>query len=352
MPVFTTVAWGHLFWPEGLFAMSQNKTVLPIGVDYYLGCDVSKVKLDVSLVNANGQELWSDKVSNEPVALAEFLLTVAGAYPGATVRCVVEATGTYHLALAETSHTLDMGCIVYNPLLTKQGIKASVRGKKTDRTDALLIARMGLRGEGRLYTPELYLATKHYARNCQKLSILSSSFRQYKDHFSELLGNDVSAEATELLQGIQTAITDARTQIYRDLAASAKGEVLTRLQTIPGVGSYIAASIIGEVQDMHRFRTSKELIAYAGLDPKIRQSGHSLNSTGTLTKRGSGYLRRSIFIAANVARQHDAQFRLLYDKKRAEGKTYKEAICVVARKLLRVVHAVWLSEVCYTIPEV
>ena len=98
---------------------------------------------------------------------------------------------------------------------------------------------------------------------------------------------------------------------------------------------------------MRRFTTTKSIIAYAGLDPRIKQSGKSLNSTGRLTKRGSSYLRRSIFIAANIARQHDPYFRALYDKKRAEGKRYTVANCVVARKLLTIARAVWITEKNY-----
>jgi transposase len=102
---------------------------------------------------------------------------------------------------------------------------------------------------------------------------------------------------------------------------------------------------------MERFKTSKALIAFAGLDPKVRQSGKSINSTGRLTKRGSTYLRRSIFIAASVARQHDPQFRALYEKKRSEGKSYTVATIVVARKMLKVVRSVWLSGEPYAVPE-
>lgn len=123
------------------------------------------------------------------------------------------------------------------------------------------------------------------------------------------------------------------------------------LQTIPGVGPYIAASLIGEVQDIRRFPKAKQLIAHAGLDTKIRQSGKTLNSTGRLTKRGSSYLRRSLFIGASIARQHDPQFRALYDKKRLEGRTYKEAIVVVARKLLQVIRSVWLNGKPYVVAE-
>jgi transposase len=156
------------------------------------------------------------------------------------------------------------------------------------------------------------------------------------------LDGEITEDAKAVLQDIQAAIKDARKQLYKDLAASAKGEVFTRLQTIPGIGPYIASSLIGEIQTIERFTNAHALIAYAGLDPRIKQSGHTLNTTGRLTKRGSSYLRRSLFIGANIARQCDPQFRTLYDKKRAEGKPYTVANCVVARKLLTVVRSVWL----------
>jgi len=176
-----------------------------------------------------------------------------------------------------------------------------------------VIARMGLRGEGRLYTPEPYLATKHYARSCQKLSILSSSFIQYKSHITELLDGELTTDTIELLVGIRQAIQEARAQPYKDLAASANGEVFRLLQTIRGLVRMSRVASLGDPRYVS-LHSTKALIAFAGLDPKARQSGKSLNSTGRLTKRGSSYSRRSIFIAANVARRYDSQFQALYDK--------------------------------------
>jgi transposase len=314
---------------------------------FFLGCDVAKTKIDVSLIDDNGQELWADKVPNKDMAIAMLLLTIVGNYPGDELVCVAESTGTYHLTLAETAHAVGIGCRVYNPILTKQGIKGTVRGKKTDRADATIIARLGLRGEGRLYTPEPYMSTKYHARSCQKLSVLNTSFKHHSDHMAHMLEEDLSLAAKEMMQGIQTAITAARKQLYKDLAASANGESFRLLQTIPGIGPYIAASIIGEVQDIRRFKTAHALTAYAGLDPKIKQSGKVLNSTGRLTKRGSSYLRRNIFIAAGAARRYDPNMKALYNKKRGEGKGYTVATVVVARKLLTIVRAVWLSEQNY-----
>ena len=329
--------------------MSLIQNIVPTNIDYFLGCDVGKQKLNVSLIDSRGIEFIQEAIKNEPTAIATLLLTLSGNYPDKVLCCVVEATGVYHMSFAETCYALGVSCLVYNPIMTKGAIKGTIRGKKTDKNDALLIARIGLRGEGRLYTPEPYLATKHYARSCQKLSVLNSSFSLYKSHITEILDDKLTNEATYLLDNIQLAINEAKKQLYSDLAESAKGKLFKRLLTIPGIGPYTASSVIGEIQTMERFKTAHSLTAYAGLDPRIRQSGHTLNSTGKLTKRGSSYLRRSLFIAANVARRYDPQFEALYNKKRAEGKPYTVANCVVARKLLSIVRAVWLSGEDYNV---
>jgi transposase len=312
---------------------------------YFLGFDAAKLKLDLSLVDESGVELWHDKVANDEVILTELLLTLAGEYDGVgnILTAVVEATGRYHYPLLDASLTTQVPCLVYNPLLTKQGIKASVRSKKTDRTDALLIARLGLRGEGRVYTRELYPVTKLHARSYQKLGMVDGVVSRHVTHLTAMSGDNLSETVQAVFAAVRDSITTARKALYKELAKSADGPAFTRLQTIPGIGPYIAASLIGEIQAMERFSSGHALVAYAGLDPKIRQSGKSLNSTGRLSKRGSSYLRRSVFIAANVARQHDPVLKALYDKKRDEGKGYKVATVVVARKLLTIVRAVWLS---------
>lgn len=316
---------------------------------YVLGCDVSKAKIDVSLVNEQGIEQWADKVPNTVSDLAMYFLTLVGDYPGDGLQCAVESTGCYHHPVLEACQIAGLPCRVYNPLLTKQQIRASVRGKKTDRTDALMIARLGLRGEGRIHIPEPYLATKYYARGQQRLTEFSTSLKRYKMHLNGVLEDELTQVGKDMLVSIQAQLKTARQQFVDDAAATAPEGLMRRLQTVPGIGPYIAASLIGEVQDMGRFGSAKAFVAYAGLDPKIRQSGHTLNSTGRLTKRGSSYLRRSLFIAASVARQCDPCFKALYDKKRAEGKCYKVAVCVVARKLAAVVRAVWLSDLPYDV---
>lgn len=316
---------------------------------YFLGFDTAKAKYDVSLIDEHGIEQWRDVVSNTEEAVAALLLTVTGHYGQGSLTCVVEATGCYHFPLLTAAEAVAVPCRVYNPILTRQQIKSSVRGKKTDRTDALAIARLGLRGEGRLHSPEPYRTLKYYLRCYQKLGAMELALRLHRAHLESVLDDDMSPVMRVTLESIQQSLTQSKKTLCADMQVAAAGDLYTLLQTIPGVGPYVAASLMGEIQDMRRFPTARAVVAYAGLDPKIRQSGQNQGGKGRLTKRGSSYLRRSIFIAANVSRQFDPQFKALYDKKRAEGKSHTVATCVVARKLLTVVRSVWLSGEKYTV---
>lgn len=111
--------------------------------------------------------------------------------------------------------------------------------------------------------------------------------------------------------------------------------------SIPGIGKIIAATFIAEIENIQRFDNQKALVAYAGLDPKVRQSGYTLKRNTRLTKRGSPYLRRTAYLAASVAQRYDVELKEYYEKKRGEGKRYKEATVANARHILNRVYAVW-----------
>jgi transposase len=112
------------------------------------------------------------------------------------------------------------------------------------------------------------------------------------------------------------------------------------LTTIPGVGAVVAATILGEVGDIHRFPSMEKLVAYAGIDPTLYQSGQFQATEAHMSKRGSPHLRRALWLAAGQARQRDPQLKAFYDKKRAEGKSYGTAMGAVCRKLLQRIYVV------------
>src|SRR5260370_41981626 len=96
---------------SGLFGLPRFLSLQGVfTMTFFLGCDVSKAKLDMSLVDKRGVERWYDQVPNEPIAIAAFLLTVTGAYPDDKVVGVVEATGILHLPFADTCYDLGITC--------------------------------------------------------------------------------------------------------------------------------------------------------------------------------------------------------------------------------------------------
>lgn len=119
--------------------------------------------------------------------------------------------------------------------------------------------------------------------------------------------------------------------------------------TIPGVGPATGAIILGEIGDINRFSNPKKLVAFAGIDPTAYQSGNFTGANNRLSKKGSPYLRRAVWMSAVVASRSDPVFKAFYEKKRREGKAHGTAIGAVARKLLYTIHAVLKTNKPYEI---
>ena len=103
--------------------------------------------------------------------------------------------------------------------------------------------------------------------------------------------------------------------------------------------------ILGEIGDIHRFSNPSKLLAFAGLDPSVYQSGNFQAKTTRMSKRGSRVLRYALMNAAwNVVR-NNATFRAYYDAKRAEGRSHYNALGHCAGKLVRVIWKMLTDEV-------
>ena len=117
--------------------------------------------------------------------------------------------------------------------------------------------------------------------------------------------------------------------------------------TIPGISVTLGAQIVAEIGDVRRFKSAASIVKYAGLNSGVSQSGKFEAEGEPITKAGSPYLRRAIWLAADCARRFDPKLRGFYEKKRAEGKCHRVAVTAVARKLCHVVYAVMRDQVPY-----
>jgi len=309
-----------------------------------LGFDVAKDKLDVALVNRSGQLKDRYLVSNSSKDLTKLIKQVGTKHPKLMVGC--EATGSYHITLIKVCLDLGIELRILNPLMTKQYTRATIRGRKTDLDDALSIARLILRGEGRLASISDLSLPKVYVRLATKVV----QQRQALDLQKQFL---IRLGANKDISGLFIPATEALEQLTKDLRGKAFKDVnladYELIQSIVGIGSTTATSILAEIGDIRRFPSSKQLIAYAGLDPRVKQSGTTLNRNTKLTKRGSPELRRCLFLCANTARRYDPELKAYYQNKRDQGKAYTPSVVAVAQKLTNRIYAVLTRQTPYVI---
>ena len=117
------------------------------------------------------------------------------------------------------------------------------------------------------------------------------------------------------------------------------------IMTIPGIGFINGGMILGEIGDIHRFSEPKKLLAFAGLDPSVHQSGNFQAQRTRMSKRGSRVLRYALINAAHNVVKNNATFKAYYDAKRAEGRTHYHALGHCAGKLVRVIWKMLTDEV-------
>ena len=121
----------------------------------------------------------------------------------------------------------------------------------------------------------------------------------------------------------------------------------TKLLSVPGINIISCAIILGETGNLDNFSDSKKLLAFAGLDPKIRQSGNFYASSCRMSKKGSPYLRYAlVFTAWNIVR-HSEKFNRYYCLKRSQGKSHYSALGHVAHKLVRVIFTLIKKDIIY-----
>jgi transposase len=299
-----------------------------------IGIDVAKDSLVGVRIDKSSRAKDTYVVINNPETIAQFLDTITKKWKKILIGS--EATGYYHQALACLDREIPFRLL--NPIVTKQFTRATVRKRKTDLSDAFIIAKLVMQKEGTLLTKGMFSPGKPAIRTAVKLNQMEQMLVLMQQKL-QLIGMDESL--INELHHCQEALQDSQ-KVFRSFAGNAVDKKLhSLLMSIPGIGVTIATTLIVELGDITRFPNGNCLVAFTGLDPRVKQSGIGLHHNTHLTKRGSPNLRRSLFLAASIAQRCDKELKTYYEKKRGEGKFYKEATVANARKLLYRVYAVW-----------
>jgi transposase len=128
-------------------------------------------------------------------------------------------------------------------------------------------------------------------------------------------------------------LEEQRAQLDQAIAERMQ-QIPQHITSIPGIGPATGAAILAEIGDIQRFETLDKLVAYAGIDASVYQTGQFQASEAHMSKRGSPYLRQALWLAAVAALLHDPSLKAYYQKKRDEGKHHGTAVGAVCHKLL------------------
>jgi transposase len=123
--------------------------------------------------------------------------------------------------------------------------------------------------------------------------------------------------------------------------------VLTNLRTIPGVSDKTLLAVLAECGNLDRFKDVKSLIGYLGLYPTMEQSGNTLKY-GRLAKRGAKYAKKALYLASVAAVRHNSELKQIFRNALAKGRAKKEALIIIARKLAKIIWAIYNHNQPYT----
>ena len=307
---------------------------------HYFGIDISKDVFDV--VSQKGVHY---QFKNTQEGFTDFLKILLG-----KSHCVMEATGYYHYQLAYflVDHSIKVS--VENPLSVKRFIQMKLSKIKTDKSDAKMICEYAQSVPLKLWKGESE-DQQECLQIIRMLSVYSKQSTSLKNkiHGEKTLGNTktlVVKSINRSLKSIKKEVDLLEKQLL-GIVKETHQDLLTRLETIPGLGRKTSLMLIVLTDGFNRFESASALCSYSGLTPTIRQSGSSIKGRPRISKMGNPKLRNLLFMCSFTACQHNKACKAIYDRIVAKGKSKKLALIAVCNKLLKQAFAVAKSGLIY-----
>jgi len=314
----------------------------------FIGLDVHRDFCEVAIAES-GQVRLAGRVQTEPEELALFAQSLA-----ADDQVALEATGNA-LAIARVIEPHVGRVVLANPKAVK-GITQT--GAKTDKIDARTLAKLLAGG----FLPEVWLPDEqtrilrrrvsHRAqlvrhRTRAKNQVHATLIRNLKGKppVADLFGvrgrrwlgeqvlaadeQETIAACLRQIEFLDAEIALVERALAQQVLVSAE---MRRLLTLPGVNFVTAAALIAAIGDVTRFATSRHLVSYLGLDPRVRQSGIEPARHGRISKQGPGETRHVLVEAAWHAARTPGPLRAFHERVAAR-RGGNVATVAVARKL-------------------
>ena len=307
-----------------------------------IGIDISKLKFDLCLLRENGK-LKHKVFSNTASGFAQLSAWLEKQNIERAHVCM-EATGTYGEALA--TYLCDAGhrVSIINPASIKAYAQSRLSRTKTDKVDATLIAQFCLEREPPAWSPPPREVSDLQALVRRLESLLEMqqmevnrldagvSAEQVRDSLSEHI-----AYLTEEIKRTESLIRD---HIDRHSTLREQRELLV---SIPGIGNTTAAKLLAEILDVKLYQSARQLAAFAGLVPRLHESGSSVKRKARLSKIGAPRLRKALYFPAIAAIKYNPYIKAMSLRLKERGLCPMQIIGAAMRKLVHLAYGVLKS---------
>lgn len=309
----------------------------------YTGIDISKSFFDVAFM-AEGKYRYH-KFSNDPAGFKQLLNMLPG-----NSHVVMEASGPYYLQLACYLAGHAVAVSVVNPLVIRRFSQMRMSRAKTDKKDAMMIAEYG-----KTERPGLWKVPEQHVITLQQMEALLSNLSKERTALTNQLESfthsgmldkelkKVIIKELEHKDGLIKGVTKA----MEELAGRHYAEMLSNLESIPGMGRKTAMALIVLSGGFDRFDDHGKLSSYIGICPRLFESGTSVKGKARICKMGMSRIRAMLYICSWSAMRCNKACRELYQRLLAKGKAKKLALIAVANKLLKQAFAIGTRKIKY-----
>lgn len=303
----------------------------------YTGIDISKETFDAAFLTEDGL-IRHAKFANTEIGFKQLFKQLS---PDEHV--IMEASGTYYLALATYLFNNGIRVSVVNPLSVRRFCQMKMARAKTDKKDALMIALYGKQEEPEAWEPEAEAVTK-LRQLTTVIEQLDKQITALKNQLEAL--SRMPVVEPSVLKSIRRLIAQLekeKEQLEKKAQQVVKqnyAQSYQALTTIPGIGPKSATMLIMITGNFTRFDTYKQLVSYVGLSPRVYQSGTSVKGRGHICKMGMGLIRKVLYMCSWSAKRFNAQCKETWQRLSAKGKPEKVIKIALANKLLRQAFAI------------
>lgn len=306
----------------------------------YVGIDVAKETLDVCLLREGQTDYCQVENHRKGFNRLHHWLKKR---QGASVHICMEATGIYSVDIAQFLHERGYKVSVVNPTRIKGFAESQMRRSKTDKLDATVIAAFCRALQPEAWSPP-EPAWYELRALLRQLDDLQQTRQQQVNRLESATSPLVHTQLTQHIAFIDQQIAQLKQLLQDHLRQHPHlKQQVDLLTSIPGIGNITACRLVAEIRSITAFDDVRQLVAFVGLDPTRHDSGRSVHGPHTISRKGPAALRAALYMPALVAKKHNPLLLPFAQRLEARGKSAKQVITAVMRKLLHLAYGILKS---------